>query len=240
MPRAGIAVFLGLSARPAGDSQVEMRRVGSAPAPSPFVRRTKGTGKRSKKGGWRTMATATFKSEAGELLPFPECIVAMNSAPPGFDPETDLPPGFLPFLMPLHEALTPRQAETHPDLRPVPHGVGQRTLAGTRAAVRTMIRYRNGALNGHGASLLDGYMEDLATDRIYRLMIGQRMRQQGKEQNDAGETNGPTPEVVRGLLDQEVQKLLANPGRDLGSPDTFREARRISEAMIKAEEFDPV
>jgi len=26
----------------------------------------------------------------------------------------------------------------------------------------------------------------------------------------------------------------------LGSPDTFREARRISEAMIKAEEFDPV
>jgi len=37
-----------------------------------------------------------------------------------------------------------------------------------------------------------------------------------------------------------LEKLLANPGRDLGSPDTFREARRISEAMIKAEEFDPV
>src|SRR2546425_10345845 len=100
MPRAGIAVFLGLSARPASDSQVEMRRVGSASAPSPFVRRTKGTGKRSKKGGWRTMATATFKSEAGELLPFPERIVAMNSAPPGFDPETDLPPGFQRFLLP--------------------------------------------------------------------------------------------------------------------------------------------
>ena len=38
------------------------------------------------------------------------------------------------------------------------------------------IRYRNGVLNGKGASLLDGYMEDLATDRIYRLMIAQRMR----------------------------------------------------------------
>ena len=47
---------------------------------------------------------------------------------------------------------------------------------GTRAAVRTVIRYRNGVLNGEGASLLDGYMEDLATDRIYRLMIAQRMR----------------------------------------------------------------
>jgi len=31
------------------------------------------------------------------------------------------------------------------------------------------MRYRNGVLNGKGASLLDGYMEDLATDRIYRL-----------------------------------------------------------------------
>src|SRR5216684_7226515 len=49
----------------------------------------------------------------------------------------------------------------HPDLRPLPTGVGKRTLAGTRAAVRTVIRYRNGVLNGKGASLLDGYMEDL-------------------------------------------------------------------------------
>src|SRR3989442_2288021 len=114
MPWAGIAVFLGLSARPASDSQVEMRRVGSASAPSPFVRRTKGTGKRSKKGGWRTMATATFKSEAGELLPFPERIVAMNSAPAGIDTETDTPPRVLPFLMPLHETLKPRRTQFPP------------------------------------------------------------------------------------------------------------------------------
>src|SRR6059036_1518839 len=69
--------------------------------------------------------------------------------------------------------------ERYPDLRPVPKDVGQRTLVGTRAAVRTVIRYRNGVLNGKGASLLDGYMEDLATDRIYRLMIAQRMRHNG-------------------------------------------------------------
>src|ERR1700686_843286 len=62
----------------------------------------------------------------------------------------------------------------YPDLRPVPHGVGAKTVSGTRAAIRTVIRYRNGVLNGRGASLLDGYMEDLATDRIYRNMIAQR------------------------------------------------------------------
>jgi len=72
----------------------------------------------------------------------------------------------------------PNQIKTHkavgeryPNLRPKPTGLGKRTLAGTRAAVRTVIRYRNGVLNGKGASLLDGYMEDLATDRIYRLIV---------------------------------------------------------------------
>jgi malate synthase len=67
-------------------------------------------------------------------------------------------------------------ALAQPDLRPVPEGVGKITTDGTRAAIRTVIRYRNGVLNGKGASLLDGYMEDLATDRIYRLMIAQRIR----------------------------------------------------------------
>src|SRR5438445_4161943 len=66
--------------------------------------------------------------------------------------------------------------QRQPDLRPVPEEVGKRTAEGTRAAIRTVIRYRNGVLNGKGASLLDGYMEDLATDRIYRLMIAQRVR----------------------------------------------------------------
>src|ERR1043165_1934794 len=58
-----------------------------------------------------------------------------------------------------------------------PAGVGRISEDGTRAAIRTVIRYRNGVLNGKGASLLDGYMEDLATDRIYRLMIAQRTEQ---------------------------------------------------------------
>src|SRR5580693_7165916 len=79
------------------------------------------------------------------------------------------------FPAPNQLGARPKNPNKHPDLRPLPAGVGQHTLAGTRAAVRTVIRYRNGVLNGRGASLLDGYMEDLATDRIYRLMIAQRV-----------------------------------------------------------------
>jgi malate synthase len=134
------------------------------------------------------------------------------------------------------------QAERYPDLRPAPKDVGQRTLAGTRAAVRTVIRYRNGVLNGKGASLLDGYMEDLATDRIYRLMIAQRMRHTSDVAiaDEAGNPVAHTPEFIHQLFDEELEKLLANPARaDLGTPDTFRQARRISEAMILNQEFDP-
>jgi len=142
-----------------------------------------------------------------------------------------------PFPNQLH-ARRP-QAERYPDLRPAPTGVGARTVAGTRAAVRTVIRYRNGVLNGKGASLLDGYMEDLATDRIYRLMIAQRMRHNSVV-DEAGKIVAHTPEFITQLFDEELEKLLANPGRDSGTAETFREARRISEAMIVNGEFDPV
>jgi malate synthase len=132
--------------------------------------------------------------------------------------------------------------ERYPDLRPVPRKVGAHTLAGTRAAVRTVIRYRNGVLNGKGASLLDGYMEDLATDRIYRLMIAQRMRHSGQVPitDESGKIVAHTPELITQLFDEELERLLANPGKDLGSQATFREARGRSEAMVRNGEFDPL
>lgn len=144
-----------------------------------------------------------------------------------------------PYPNQLHQRRA--HAERYPDLRPVPHDVGQRTLAGTRAAVRTVIRYRNGVLNGRGASLLDGYMEDLATDRIYRLMIAQRSRHNGHRPvvDESGKMVVHTPELISRLFDEELEKLLANPGKDLGSPETFSEARRISEAMIVNGEINP-
>lgn len=131
--------------------------------------------------------------------------------------------------------------ERFPDLRPLPTGVGQRTVNGTRAAIRTVIRYRNGVLNGKGASLLDGYMEDLATDRIYRLMIAQRMQHWAATPilDDGGKAVEHTPEFITQLFDEELAKLIANPGKDLGTPESFRQARQLSEAMVRNREFDP-
>jgi malate synthase len=144
------------------------------------------------------------------------------------------------FPFPNQLAARRAQAERYPNLRPVPKDVGAHTLAGTRAAVRTVIRYRNGVLNGKGASLLDGYMEDPATDRIH-LMIAQRLRHNGHVPvTDDGKIVVHTPELVARLFDEELEKLVANPGRDLGTVDTFREARRISAAMILNGEFDPI
>src|SRR5436190_18485650 len=146
------------------------------------------------------------------------------------------------FPAPNQLQALPANAGTHPDLRPLPTGVGKRTLAGTRAAVRTVIRYRNGVLNGKGASLLDGYMEDLATDRIYRLMIAQRTRhsRQVEVLDENGAAVPHTPELITRLFDEELDRLL----REAKSDDpqvaaSLHEARRISQEMIRREEFDP-
>ncbi|MBV8207304.1 MAG: hypothetical protein JO041_10965 [Acidobacteria bacterium] len=132
----------------------------------------------------------------------------------------------------------PGAVDRYLDLRPAPAGVGRRAVAGTRAAVRTVIRYRNGVLNGRGASLLDGYMEDLATDRIYRLMIAQRMRHPGEAAvlDEAGEPAAHTPEFVGRIFDEELEKLQAE--ANSGS-QKYAEARELSEAMVKNGEFDP-
>jgi malate synthase len=147
------------------------------------------------------------------------------------------------FPAPNQVQARPASASTHPDLRPLPTGVGKRTLAGTRAAVRTVIRYRNGVLNGKGASLLDGYMEDLATDRIYRLMIAQRMKHSDKVEvlGEAGLPIRHTPELIRELFDEELDRLLreTSASPELQAAATLREARGISEEMILRGEFNP-
>jgi len=142
----------------------------------------------------------------------------------------------------IHRRL--ENAERYPDLRPAPTDVGKRTLAGTRAAVRTVIRYRNGYLNGKGASLLDGYMEDLATDRIYRLMIAQRIRHSDAVQliDENGRPVRHTPQFVSELFDEELNRILRELPAEI-SPEMierWRAARRVSEDMITRGEFDPI
>jgi malate synthase len=147
------------------------------------------------------------------------------------------------FPAPNQVQSRPANASTHPDLRPLPTGVGKRTLAGTRAAIRTVIRYRNGVLNGKGASLLDGYMEDLATDRIYRLMIAQRMLHAAQVEvlDENGARVRHSAELISHLFDEELDRLLSESAaaNDPQAAATLREARRMSEEMIRQEEFNP-
>jgi malate synthase len=98
-------------------------------------------------------------------------------------------------------------------------------------------------LSGKGASLLDGYMEDLATDRIYRLMIAQRLKHSDKVEvlDEGGAPVLHTPELIRALFDEELDLLLRETAKN-GDPQiaaTLREARGISEEMIRRGEFNP-
>ncbi len=147
------------------------------------------------------------------------------------------------FPYPNQRFARKKSVERYPDLRPLPAGVGRITLDGTRAAVRTVIRYRNGVLSGKGASLLDGYMEDLATDRIYRLMIAQRTihRDMVKLTGADGNPVAQTPVLVTRLFDEELERLLGElpPGTEAGEIEKYRQARRISEEMIVRHRFNP-
>jgi len=147
------------------------------------------------------------------------------------------------FPFPNQLDARPPDAERYPNLRPIPEGIGRRTVAGTRAAIRTVIRYRNGVLNGRGASLLDGYMEDLATDRIYRLMIAQRMihRNDVAVVDEDGNEVPHTPGVVSRLFDEELERIQAELPEGSGeAAETYRRARVLSEQMIARAEFDPI
>src|ERR1700675_1847368 len=146
------------------------------------------------------------------------------------------------FPYPNQIAKRPKLANAHPDLRPIPKGVGGIPLAGTRAAVRTVIRYRNGVLNGKGASLLDGYMEDLATDRIYRLMIAQRVRHKVKVKGDDGKPLEHSSGLITRIFDEELAKIETNPPAEIdsGAAKTLPEARRIAEEMIVQGQHSPI
>jgi malate synthase len=146
------------------------------------------------------------------------------------------------FPYPNQIAKRPKLPSPHHDLRPIPKGVGGITLAGTRAAVRTVIRYRNGVLNGKGASLLDGYMEDLATDRIYRLMIAQRVRHKVRVDGDDGKLVEHTSTLITRLFDEELAKIQRDlPAEiDRKAAATLPEARRIAEQMIVQGHHSPI
>jgi malate synthase len=87
-------------------------------------------------------------------------------------------------------------------------------------------------------------MEDLATDRIYRLMLAQRLRHRGAVAIP-GDDGAPVlhDEALLGrCLDEALRDLVAELplGRDIGTTETLTEARHASEAMILNGWHNPV
>ena len=168
-----------------------------------------------------------------------EAAVGFDGAWTGHPDQAEIAIRQFPAPNQLH--VTHPEAPRHPDLTPNPRGIGAVTVAGLRDAVRTVIEYRFGILTGVGARLIRGYdkdgnliggfMEDLATDRIYRLMIAQRIRH-GVTGEDSVRV---TAELVSGLFDEELARTLAE---HQGDPDaatvaqTYRRARQLSEQMV--------
>src|SRR6202030_1554491 len=168
-----------------------------------------------------------------------ESLSLMDGAWTGHPDQNDI--AVAQFPAPNQLQKRPERAEQHPDLRPLPTNVGKRTVAGTCAAIRTVIRYRNGVLNGKGASLLDGYMEDLATDRIYRLMIAPRMMHSDAVDilDETEKAVRHTREFIARLFDEELERLLGDASKenDPAATARLRAARRMSEEMIQRGEF---
>ena len=171
-----------------------------------------------------------------------EALCLMDGAWTGHPDQNDI--AVRQFPAPNQLKARPANPEPRPNLRPVPSGVGKQTLAGTRAAVRTVIRYRQGVLAGRGASLLDGYMEDLATDRIYRLMIAQRVRHRDAVPifDDHGQPVLHTPERITTLFEEELARILRElpQGAPAEATQQFQRARAISEQMIVTDDINPV
>ncbi len=131
------------------------------------------------------------------------------------------------------------EAPRRPDLAPAPVGVGAISVAGTRDAIRTMIEYRFGVLSGLGARMIKGYdregrlignfMEDLATDRIYRLMVAQRIRHGVL----AAEGVRITEDLVARWFEEELGKILQEHQGDEAAAARYRRAGDWSLQMVR-------
>jgi malate synthase len=85
-------------------------------------------------------------------------------------------------------------------------------------------------------------MEDLATDRIYRLMIAQRVRHKVRVDGDDGKPLQHSSELVTRLFDQELARIQKDlPAEiDRKASTTLPEARRIAEQMIVQGHHSPI
>jgi malate synthase len=163
----------------------------------------------------------------------------LREANDGFDGTWVAHPDLVPVAMTVFDAVLgdrPNQVDRQrDDVRPDAAALvnfriegGQVTEAGLRNNVRVGLQYIEAWLRGNGAVAIDNLMEDAATAEISRSQVWQWLH------NGAVLENGQavTPELVRGVIDEEMAKLpVTEAGR------RFIEARHIFEEVALGETF---
>jgi malate synthase len=148
-----------------------------------------------------------------------------------------------PFRQLIASGWKPTAAMADPANYPVRIEVpaGPITIEGTRRNARMLIEYVEGWLNGRGAKGIDSLegkpgvhpalMEDLATGRMSVAQIAQRVR------HAARTTEGPAAThdfaLVKRLLGEELDDILAKRPADAAQRERYRKAVRIAMRWIK-------
>ena len=116
---------------------------------------------------------------------------------------------------------------------------GPITVEGTRRNTRMLVEYVEGWLNGRGAKGIDSLagkpgihpalMEDLATGRMSAAQIAQRVLHRVRSDD------GPVHDfaLVKGLLHEETEDIVARGSLDAPSAARYRKASRIAAHWIK-------
>jgi malate synthase len=148
-----------------------------------------------------------------------------------------------PFKKLIGSGWKPTEQMANPDNYPVAIKVpdGPVTVQGTRRNARMLIEYVEGWLGGRGAKGIDSLegkpgvhpalMEDLATGRMSVAQIAQRVRHRARA------TDGPAAThdfaLVKRLLQEEVEDILARRPKDPATQERYRKAVRIAMRWIK-------
>ena len=118
---------------------------------------------------------------------------------------------------------------------------GPITVEGTRRNARMVIEYVEGWLNGRGAKGIDSLegkpgvhpalMEDLATGRMSVAQIAQRVLHKARTTDGPSATHDVA--LVKRLLGEEVEDILARRPKDAATQERYRKAVKIAMRWVK-------
>jgi malate synthase len=119
------------------------------------------------------------------------------------------------------------------DLLNVEATPGASTEEGLRNDVSVGIQYLSHWLLGHGAAAIFNLMEDAATSEIARSQVWQWMR----HRVSLAEGSQVTPDLVRTVIDEELEKIRETVGHEVYAKSRPDEARALFEQVALSDEL---